>query len=180
MIENEIEKKILLTKIEYERLLHNFADNLVKDTMQINHYYDTLDYTLLNNNDMLRIRQIDDNLELQFKYDKRTQNNVRIAKELRKKIGHLPKAISINGLHTNYIGYLLTERKSMEFDFYTAFLDKNYYLGKVDYEIEIEANSISDMPKELFEIKFGVNCSGKYTRFTDELLKFGDFYEIST
>jgi len=179
MIKYEIEKKTLLSEAQYKTLLGNFADKSIKDTIQINYYYDTENNTFLNNNETLRVRQINDGLELQFKYDKNIQDTVRVSKEFCKKIHRLPKLIMIDNLVANYIGSLLTERKRKIFATYTVCLDKNYYIGKVDYEMEVEVANISDMPIELFGVTFNTNCIGKYTRFANELIKQEVRYEIS-
>jgi len=179
MIEKEIERKAILTKEQYESLLGKIVDKPVTKKVQINYYYDTDDYILLSNDETLRVRQIEDKLELQYKYNKKIESGVRISNESCDEINYLPEKIAIDGLIVKRIGFLLTERRSKRFDGYIIFLDKNYYLGKVDYEIEMEAINIEYMPTELYGISFNTVCKGKYTRFTDELLKQRDIYEIS-
>ena len=179
MIEQEIEKKALLTEAQYEILLNKVTGHPIKKTNQINYYYDTENYAMLSNNETLRVRQIENHLELHFKHDKKTYNCVRVSKELCEELQCLPEMISINGLFANYTGFLLTERTIIKLNMFTIFLDKNYYMGKVDYEIEIEAVNICDMPKKLFGIIFNSDCNGKYTRFVAELLKQRGCYEIS-
>lgn len=179
MITQEIEKKIILTEIQYKILLYHFTDKKAKTIAQINYYYDATNYDLLNKGETLRVRQINNQLVLQIKYNKNIQDGIIISKELCKGINCLPKIISINGLITHYIGFLLTERIIIKCDAYIIFFDKNFYMGKVDYEMEIEAANILDIPNEICGIELAVNCSGKYTRFIDELIKKRDCHEIS-
>jgi uncharacterized protein YjbK len=81
-------------------------------------------------------------------------------------------------METNYIGFLLTERTTIKANKHTVFLDKNYYLGKVDYEIEIEAAHISDIPKMFLGDELETTSSGKYTRFLNELMGNNKMYEV--
>ena len=178
MIENEIEKKALITEEQYSTLSENIAGGSVKIT-QINYYFDTEDRALSNKKETLRIRQIENRLEVQFKYGRTMDQGNLISKEFCEEISFLPESILVNGFRTCNIGFLITERTKVEFDAYTVFLDKNYYFGKVDYEIEVEAADVRNMPDELFGIKFNDKCRGKYTRFINELLNQKGSYEIS-
>ena len=54
----EYEKKILLTKDEYKKLITTFSEN-AKTIVQKNHYYDTRDYKLNKNGVTCRIREKD-------------------------------------------------------------------------------------------------------------------------
>ena len=175
----EIEKKSLISEAQYKIIVDKISGKSNKKTTQINYYYDTENYILFNKNETLRIRQINDCLELQFKHEKKRFNEIRISKEFSKEVNCLPRVILINGLEIIFVGTLITERIRVIFDKFTLFLDKNFYMGKVDYEIEIEAENINGMPKELLGIEFINNCCGKYTRFICELLKQKDYYEIS-
>lgn len=163
---------------QYNSILETLADNATSKVMQINYYYDTEDYMLFKNDETLRIRQIDNCLKLQFKYNKYIENDIRVSKESCEEINILPKKIIANEMFTQYIGFLMTERLIIGFNPYTVFIDKNYYLGKVDYEIEIEAKSISNIPRELFGIQLNGICEGKYARFIRELSKQIDIFKI--
>lgn len=71
------------------------------------------------------------------------------------------------------LGSLSTERYICEYDEnIIVFVDKNNYLDKVDYELEIEFKKNKDIKKikkilneDLTISEINKNCKGKYTRF---------------
>lgn len=50
-----------------------------------------------------------------------------------------------------YIGNLVTVRKNYEIDDNMISLDMNYYLGHIDYELEIESDTEVMVPKMMKE-----------------------------
>lgn len=179
MITQEIEKKALLSQSEYQACIDHFIDKPMKQVEQINYYYDDDVHTFFKRNETLRVRQIENFLELQFKYDKSYHRNVRTSKELIDTVQYLPESVLIHDVKTKCIGSMLTKRKMIEYNQYILFLDKNYYLGILDYEIEIESNDANNIPTELLDIDWSKPCCGKYARFVNALLKQRAEHEIS-
>ena len=72
------------------------------------------------------------------------------------------------------IGNLITERTDYVIDGYKVSIDKNYYIGTIDYEIEIESDNIIDTNEiyDKFGIEFGDKVTGKYARFINKLKEF--------
>ena len=142
----EIEFKTLITEAQYNSLLNEFGlDNNI--FIQTNHYFDTEDTKLLNEQTVLRIRQKGNN----FKLTKKTraevgadETHIFINKE--KALDYLE-----NGLDGKIIGIPYYVRKVAELTTYrvstpykdgTLFFDKSVYYGHVDYEIEYEVDDI--------------------------------------
>lgn len=144
--------------------------------LQINYYYDTPNYDLNANGRTLRIRQKNDSLFLQYKYDKKYSGIEKICEEFELNITHFVNPISseilpesyLNVENYYYIGNLVTERFDYHLKKAVISLDKNYYLGKVDYEIEIEYENISEATEiiNLLSLKNTENiATEKYRRF---------------
>jgi hypothetical protein len=58
-------------------------------------------------------------------------------------------------------------------------LDTNYYLGEVDYEIEIESDKAVCVPDSITKIvKFEHRQVGMYTRFVRKLKELNLQYEL--
>ena len=131
----EHEKKILLTKEEYDCLIDKFGKD--KPVLkQVNYYYDTEDLSMNRQNITCRIRSKNGKYKATLKRhlpgsDTSTETEVK----------------AINGIYDNdfidsgmkYQGELVTYRCVILKDsFFEAVLDKNEYLGHTDYELEVE------------------------------------------
>ncbi len=140
----EIEAKSFLTKYEfyrvYKRLLNHKSLKKSCNAVQINYYFDTVDFLLYNCGNTLRIRQIENNLVLQYKYNKKQIKNNRISDEYQKDVSMLPKSIYDIGICDEYVtgeneflyvGNLITNRFEFQVDRYSYFLDINYYWGNI-------------------------------------------------
>lgn len=152
--EIEIEYKTLLTKQEYDNLLFGL-DFPPSGEIQINYYFETDTNALKRHQSALRIREKAGNYTLTLKephekgiletHDKLTEdeckqwiNDQPVAKQhVEKQLKNLH--ISISALR--FIGSLKTERRSFTQNDLIYVLDKSYYNGLVDYELEIEALS---------------------------------------
>lgn len=140
---NETEYKFLLGKSDFLWLLLYAKKNypLKNDIVQINYYYDTRVYKYNKNNETVRIRQIGEDLSLQYKKHINKADNLYESEEIHRKLDSLPLKFILP--YTKDIvalkGSLVTERKvySPDNGIYLVF-DYNYYLGFCDYEIEIE------------------------------------------
>lgn len=150
--EIEIEFKNLLTKTEYERLLHALPFPKTGKT-QVNHYFETKNFQLKHKGAALRIRQINGAYQLTLKephhdglletHDSLTPKEASswfIGKPIAKPHTHhqLEKlGIQIENLH--YWGELQTERREFKQDGYIYVLDYSVYHNQFDYELELEA-----------------------------------------
>jgi len=179
MLEKEYERKLIIDCEKFNLLLEDFTEKFHREEIfQINYYYDTPDFSIFNSGETLRVRQIDDILKLQYKYNKSRINDVRISDEYSEKINELPKIITVNDIETYNIGFMVTHRHNFNFEDCIVSLDKNYYLGVVDYEIEVEAEKENELPDILKELNFSSDSIGKYSRFAEKLLKQGFRYEV--
>lgn len=179
MIEKEYERKLNIDWEKYSLLLTDFTKKFRReDVFQINYYYDTPDFAFFHSGETLRIRQIENILKLQYKYNKIRMNDVRISDEYSEKIHDLPKIVIVNGSETHNVGCMITERYNFNSDNCIISLDKNYYLGVIDYELEVETEKESDLPAILREISFEINSIGKYSRYVEKLLEKGHKHEL--
>ena len=207
MITREKEIKVLLKKEEYEKikeiLINKYKD--FKTYIQVNYYYDTAHYDLIKAGHTLRIRQKEDGLTLEYKSGKRIIDGVRVCDEYSEDMSELPMRIpfpEIKEIPCEYIGNLITERTDFKIkeDFTRAknqreesldfsevstkvkgnfiiSLDKNFYLGETDYEIEIEFEGESEsLGLENLLTELGIRNRevflGKYSRFIHKLNQF--------
>lgn len=178
MIEKEI--KAMLTGEEYDGIARLFPwDSKIPQT---NHYYTDNDGTLKKNGITFRVRTIEGKSIIQVKKHINKNSALQISEEKEFPIDILPKSFTENEIEAmtsiksavSYIGDLTTLRYSFMFsDGVEICLDKNDYLDRTDYEIEIEYTS--PIPDELLEIleKVGVRfdkpARGKFSRFMTRL-----------
>ncbi len=148
----EIEFKTFISKQTYEALLEEFnlSNNIFPQT---NHYFDTDDTKLLDEQTVLRIRQ--------------KGSNYKLTKKTRSKVGADETHIFLteeqaqdmlkNGFNASVIGIpfevkkiaeLTTYRASCPYKDGTIFFDKSEYYGKVDYEIEYEVDEVKQGLKD--------------------------------
>ena len=148
----EIEFKTAISEYEYKKLIKLF--NLEKDVFaQTNYYFDTLDYSLMREHIILRIRE--------------KAHNIKLTSKTPQEIGTLEKHIILNkdeaykmikeGFNANIIGInkhvtnvatLTTHRATTTYKSGKLFFDKNTYYGTTDYEIEFECDN-EETGKEL-------------------------------
>lgn len=136
----ELEKKLLLTKDEYDYLMERFGYESSLNTKpmvsQTNYYFDTDDLSMNRKNITCRIRLKDGKYKGTMKQhsldsDQSTETDIEVR----------------NGLDDNAFidmdlklqGALITDRCVILKDAnYEVVIDKNEYLGYTDYELEIE------------------------------------------
>jgi uncharacterized protein YjbK len=150
-INKEIEFKTLINEDQYNSLIAEFGlDNNIFE--QTNHYFDTSDLKLLNEQTVLRIRQKGNNYKLTKKtraFVGADEAHILISKE---------KASEMlqNGFNADIIGIpydvkkiaeLTTFRSSTPYKDGTLFFDKSVYYGHVDYEIEYEVDNVAEGKK---------------------------------
>lgn len=179
----EIEIKILLTMDEYELLDGIFCWN--EDYYQVNHHYGA-ESIIASDLNTYRVREKNGKIKIQVKIPELKEGSLHIKKEFEKEIEAVPSVIRKEELSEltgksfdedkEYIGKLTTHRKEcLDYSDVEICLDKNEYLNKTDYEIEIEFKG--DYPEAIISIleKNGIKTDlvveGKNTRYMKELLK---------
>ena len=181
----EREIKIMVSEQDFSycaKVLTELANPQIM--LQTNYYYDTPDFRLNSLGNTLRVRQKNNDLVLQYKYEKCSSELIRMQKEFEVDIDKLPlhissKSLPYIGCNSEqiyvYIGCLVTERWNFVYNQEIVFLDKNYYMGKYDCEIEIEFQNFENAKNILKLLKKDqVQCCelGKYERFVEELVNF--------
>lgn len=170
MRSQEIEFKTLIDYKTFNKLLesYNLADK--GDFLQINYYYDTPNFDFLKKQETLRVRQINNILKLQYKYNKKTDGNIRTAEEFTKTLDDLPIRMVFNEYILEMKGNLVTRRYEIPIESALICLDVNYYLGHIDYELEIEASAIEVIDDIVNSLNISrKNVVGKCSRFMNRL-----------
>lgn len=177
----EQEFKSLISKERFEEIRDNYTWD--KEFDQINHYYfDNNDY-IIKNEITVRVREKDDSCKLQVKIPESIRSNIHIKNEFSMLFDNVPQVISgdvlkeLCGLDVGDVkrlGELKTERRTKKIsDSVKLFLDKNEYLNKTDFEVEIEylndESEIIDLVQELGLSKSAVTY-GKKIRFVQKLI----------
>ena len=163
----EFERKQLLTKETYENNMKELLNVTHGESfIQVNYYYDTATFDMYKKNQTVRVRLKDNELTVECKSPKSYVNGTRICEEKAKPLNMLPKSIMIQQFELFFIGCMTTQRTNFLMNDYLISLDKNYYLGIVDYEIEIESNKTIDFLPPMLKMLNGDSLTpGKYTRF---------------
>jgi len=173
MIEKEY--KVMLDINQYNRILEwlqkEYSERF-RRFIQINYYYDTPDWELDRLGITLRVRHKEDSLSVELKRKIESERHLNVSQELSDKIDKLPLVLKADQLSWRDIpggydefalqGSLVTERVSCAIkDGLRIDLDKNFYLGIVDYEVEIEYES--NLEKEASELA-ALFTKGNYIR----------------
>jgi len=186
---NEREYKYKLDIEEYTALISKITTEigLMSYKLQVNYYYDTKDFLLNKDKITLRVRQIDSNLSLELKTELHNDGLLKINEELAEPISSLPITIDFKkhpwkkhlpyDESINLKGSLITERRTVKpFEGIKFDVDKNIYMGKVDYELEVEFDEGLD--EKAFELlKYYVGnvdgraTTGKRSRYFEELIR---------
>ena len=151
----EIEFKTLITKEQYYSLLNEFnlSNNIFSQT---NHYFDTENTDLIQEQTVLRIRQKCNN----YKLTKKTralvgadETHIFLSKEKAEEMLKNGFDASIIGLpyQVSKVAELTTYRASSHYKNGKIFFDRSEYYGKVDYEIEYEVDEINQGKKDFKE-----------------------------
>lgn len=178
----ETELKCMLDKETYDRLEATFTWDEVFE--QVNSYYTDPSGQLKKNGITLRVRTKGGKDIIQVKTHKNADSPLQIAEEAEFEANGIPERFSaddvlkMTGIEVpaSLLGSLTTQRHSLIFcDGVEICLDKNDYLDKTDYEIEIEYTR--EIPDELTEllriagVEFTVPAVGKCSRFMIRLAK---------
>lgn len=178
------------TEYEFKTIINEYVHNelfrlLNWDEMytQLNHYYDSTSFNLYKEGKSFRIREINDLKILQYKgKNKFSYADYKIREEFeiivnKRKEKYSNSEFDFCLYELNYIGKLKTIRKKISIGNFTLFLDENFYLDYIDYELEIETNKeniiqcqkIFDLIISIFDIN--KNSKGKYSRFVEKYKK---------
>ena len=139
----EYEERVLIKEADYLKILEDIKrDNVPFISSYIeNIYLDSDDHFIKENKMAFRIRTINHKeQELTLKRKNKDNSCVEINETLDK---HplIDKALNNRFSEFHEIARLATERVEVQYDDYLLVVDKNYYHGIIDFDIEIEANS---------------------------------------
>lgn len=157
-----VEFKTLLTHEEYSRILSKYKDS--KRDVQTNYYFDTERFSLKAIDSSLRVRSRDNN-QLTFRRKKGYAMQEYVEEitfeqlEEIRKTGVLPQSALAQEVKTvigdqkieNFMS-LSTDRICVQYGNGIIYLDKNSYLGLVDYELLFEAKNQYDGKKEFLAL----------------------------
>lgn len=184
MIEHEIKSMVSEDLfLRCQKVLNDLAAS--KRILHINYYFDTLDFSLYSLGNTLRIRQKDNELKIEYKYEKSYTGMVKTCKEYELALQSFLQSLTSEILPDahdsiecySYIGNLITERFNYIYRKAIVSLDTNYYLGKCDYELEIEFQDYSQAQEILRLLpitNFETSKMGKYSRFVMELQRLNN------
>jgi uncharacterized protein YjbK len=178
----EIEAKALVKKEDYEKLVKRFAG--AKSYEQTNYYIDNEEGLLRKEGVALRIREKEGLYEMTLKTplsEGLLEKNCSWTKERFEgfmKKGQFPDGdikrfltmLDVDVSTLKVLASLTTKRIDIDYEGGKLSLDENHYSGLVDYEIELEHNSMIDATKylkELFDeekIPFELNAKTKVSR----------------
>lgn len=131
----ELEKKMSLTRQEYEYLLKCFGLGL-EAVRQINYYFDTDDFSMNDQRITCRIRFKDGRYEGTIKQhiantDKSMETDIQVRNGVTDN-DFIDMGLKLQGVLTTNRHIVLRDSN------YEVALDKNDYLGYTDYELELE------------------------------------------
>lgn len=150
--EIEIEYKNLLTKQEFDHLLHSLSFPQTGQK-QTNYYFETNNFALKARGSALRIREKNGNYQLTLKephtsglletHDVLTASEAKdwLQGEVTEK-EHTAEQLNkmdISPEELIYCGSLTTERREVQYGQVLLVLDYSFYNGQTDYEFELEA-----------------------------------------
>ena len=189
----EIEAKVLITKEEYDKVVEKMSKFAIGEYDQVNYYIETKDLALKKLGVGLRIRKIDNKYCMTLKapmseglleknntitedeYLKFKDHNIfpeNDIYEFVEMLGFSPEIMSI-------VAELKTHRIETRYgkEQYEFSIDKNEYNGIVDYELEMNYNSLQKARAQLeklcnqLSIDYEDNPKSKQTRALESLKK---------
>lgn len=177
----ETEYKFLVDREKFYEILglikELYTGAEYKEKVQINYYYDTDDNYLLANHTTLRVRQTENSLRLELKEAQQlTGNDFSTCTETAVDVPCLKNDITLETGKYAWIpfslqGDLVTHRTSIRpSDSLSIDFDINFYLGKCDYEIEMEFKDLAEKGTKVLVEKLGImkyknTVGGKARRF---------------
>ena len=152
----EIEFKAELSKEDYESLILKYSNEKIYE--QNNFYFDTPNFDIRKAKCGLRIRELNNELELTLKVDQK-EGKLEINQKIYSlfRIGfefpdgevkdYIENNLGIDVKKINILGNLLTYRLDIRYMSALISIDKSIYNDIIDYEIEIEDSSM-ELAKE--------------------------------
>ena len=132
----EYEKKILLNREEYEALYESLCFDK-KPILQTNYYFDCESLSMNKKGITCRVRKKGDKYYTVIKRHSSTNNGCSKEDIIDVQKRFDPEAFKCLGL--SFKGCLITERYTvLEDTFCKVVVDRNIYLGKTDFELEVE------------------------------------------
>lgn len=175
----EIEAKYLINKNDFLKLLDVFKNKNMKYKVQVNYYFDTPDFKLLNNRVMFRVRNLGDYYEATLKLphgnDSKLEINETVSQEefinlcagrgiYEGAVQEKLKELGYDVFDLDLLTSLETRRHSILYKNGELFFDENMYCGEVDYEIEFEVSTnIEEANKVVLDL-FKENEIESYTK----------------
>ncbi len=171
---DEHELKFMIDRDGYEKCLYALSRLCTfsgRERLIVNYYYDTPDLSLHDSGITLRVRQCGSELQGQVKrHDKGASTD---SSESYFEVVGLPRFIRFEKKKVELLGSLTTVRTSFEIDGMKAEVDRTFYLGKTDYELEIEfPEGEEERARSLaasLEVPFLAKRGGKCSRFLKAL-----------
>lgn len=186
MIETEIEFKNLITSDQFKQIRDSlFID--ITPFYQTNFYIDTEDLQIRKNILMLRVRELEDRFVLTLKVpneahiiteyhqilDESVLEKTNIDEsDLGADIINVLKERNIDTNALNIQGQLETIRYERTYKNGLLMLDESQYFGETDYELEYEANNVSDG-----KVVFNEILDHYDIQRTEEVVKSERFYK---
>jgi len=176
--QKEYEERVMLTREQYSTLLLHYVKER-KYIRIINNYVDTPKYTFRKHHCNLRVRDLgEEPLELTLKIkgnDGDTEITQHISYEQENEIFSSHKVIKgevrsalqklkLNPDNVRKWGYNQVERLEIVENDYTIVLDRNMIRNVVDYDLEIESNSMKTSKEVIKRIcsEFNIEYKDKY------------------
>ena len=180
-INMEYEARVMINEEQYLNIRNHYLSSIYpkEELVNENYYFDTEDLKLSNSHKVLRVRKINDQkyeltlkiqeengcLEINYPLTSKEKNelfnsSVIPSKEIKDKLS----SIGIEPSKIKYITDLKTERLEVKLDECLLVIDKNYFRGRVDYNIEVESDSENHAKSQLLSIiePFGVTYKKDY------------------
>ncbi|WP_440894919.1 CYTH domain-containing protein [Amphibacillus sp. Q70] len=175
--EMEYESKNLLTKKEYDILCEHLNHTKIKPKNQINYYFETENFALKDKGAALRIREKNGHHVLTLKQPHQEgllETHEMISSEtlrlwLNNQTTPVPKVerqlneLNVKREELKYGGKLKTKRIEVNYLNTVIVLDKSNYNNRIDYELEVEANSKEQANQVLAELLKTYHISKKNT-----------------
>ncbi len=177
MQELEIERKNLLTKDEYDRLINGLSLTDTTPKNQRNHYFETADFQLKQTGSALRIREKNGQYVLTLKEPQGEgllETHETLSEEeahqlidnqgtIKPAIATRIKALGVSVDALAFGGTLETNRIEINQEDVLVVLDESHYLGHVDYELEIEGPTLKITEARLRELLHRFSITKKAT-----------------
>lgn len=186
MHEYEYEKKMLLEKDEFELIDRFLASAGGEISEHINYYFDTPEDKFRTSNTTCRVRQCEDELCGTLKHHTCLDGDC-ISDEDSFDVDELKSNFDIGHDRVSMKGQMYTRRREIKITpDITLMLDRNIYLGTIDYELEIEYELSSEsevegivafIEKALKRKNVGLPES-KSERFFKQLYKVSSYEEV--